>query len=109
MASSTTKTTLFLDLLWWMLMKLAKETTNQIFCVSVCLLKHSSLLENYHSLAVLAWLCCFRKVRKKNIISLIPGYLTKYRNSSNKIYSKYEDLLVQTICTFELKMSIIPI
>ena len=76
MASSTTKTTLFLDLLWWMLMKLAKESINQIFCVSVCLLKHSSLLENYHSLAVLAWLCCFRKVRKKNIISLIPGYFT---------------------------------
>ena len=28
--------------------------------------------------------------------------MAKYRNSSNKIYSKYEDLLVQTICTFEM-------
>lgn len=28
--------------------------------------------------------------------------MAKHRNSSNKIYSKYEDLLAQTICTFEM-------
>lgn len=41
-------------------------------------------------------------LRLKEYVVWCVMNMTKYRNSSNKIYSKYEDLLVQTICTFEM-------
>lgn len=41
-------------------------------------------------------------LRLKEYVVWCVMNMAKYRNSSNKIYSKYEDLLVQTICTFEV-------
>ena len=41
-------------------------------------------------------------LRLKEYVVWCVMNMAKYRNSSNKIYSKYEDLLVQTICTFEM-------
>ena len=41
-------------------------------------------------------------LRLKEYVVWCVMNMAKHRNSSNKIYSKYEDLLVQTICTFEM-------
>lgn len=41
-------------------------------------------------------------LRLKEYVAWCVMNMAKYRNSSKKINSKYEDLLVQTICTFEI-------
>lgn len=41
-------------------------------------------------------------LRLKEYVVWCVMNMAKHRNSSSKIYSKYEDLLVQTICTFEM-------
>lgn len=63
----------------------------------------------FHLAASSVWKAPLESETSDEIILRLKEYvvwcvmnMAKHRNSSNKIYSKYEDLLVQTICTFEM-------